>query len=78
MKPVITSDAAVQKSFVIRERYVATLRMSASNVLNHFNLETAKFVIDPTNATFGTINQGTTPTTDSPPRNLNVQFRIAF
>jgi hypothetical protein len=78
MKPVIMSDAAVQKSFTIRERYVATLRLSASNVLNHFNLETAKFVIDPTNANFGTINQGTTPTTDSPPRNVNVQFRVAF
>jgi hypothetical protein len=78
MKPVIMSDAAVQKSFTIRERYVATFRLSASNVLNHFNLETAKFVIDPTNANFGTINQGTTPTTDSPPRNINVQFRFAF
>lgn len=78
MKPVIMSDAAVQKSFTIHDRYVATMRLSASNVLNHFNLETAKFVIDPTNANFGTINQGTTSTTDSPPRNVNVQFRLAF
>ncbi len=78
MKPVINSDAAVQKSFAIREPIIATIRLQATNVLNHFNMETAKFVIDPTNSAFGTLNQGTVPTSDAPGRNLNVQFRVAF
>lgn len=79
MKPVIMSDAGLQKSFDIRGPIVATIRLQASNVLNHFNLETAKFDINPNDGvSFGTVNQGTTPTTDSPPRNLNVQFRVAF
>ena len=79
MKPVINSDAGIQKSFPIHDAIVATFRLQASNVLNHFNLETAKFDINPNDGTsFGTINQGTTPTTDSPPRNLNVQIRVAF
>lgn len=79
MKPVIMSDAGLQKSFEIRGPIVATIRLQASNVFNHFNLETAKFDINPNDGvSFGTVNQGTTPTTDSPPRNLNVQFRVAF
>jgi hypothetical protein len=79
MKPVINSDAGIQKSFPVYKDIVATIRLQASNVLNHFNLETAKFDINPNDGTaFGTINQGTTPTTDSPPRNLNVQIRVAF
>jgi hypothetical protein len=78
MKPVLNSDAGVQKSFQIRGPIVATVRLQASNVLNHFNMETAKFVIDPSNTAFGTLNQGTVPTSDAPGRNLNVQFRIAF
>ncbi|HEX5284593.1 MAG TPA: carboxypeptidase-like regulatory domain-containing protein [Bryocella sp.] len=78
MKPVINSDAGLQKSFPIHDFIVATIRLQASNALNHFNMETAKFVIDPSNTAFGTLNQGTVPTSDAPGRNLNVQFRVAF
>lgn len=78
MMPVIMSDAGLQKSFELRGPLVATIRLQASNVLNHFNILTAKFNINPTDGAFGTLNKGLTPTADAPPRNLNVQFRVAF
>jgi len=80
MKPMIESDAALQKSFAIRENIHAILRLQASNVLNHFNLLTARFDTNPNDPPnlFGTVIQGQTPTADSPPRNVNVQFRVTF
>lgn len=79
MMPVIQSDAALQKSFDIHGPIIATIRLQASNVLNHFNMLTAKFIIDPANPAFGTLSKGSNvPASDAPPRNLNVQFRVAF
>jgi hypothetical protein len=79
MKPVVLSDAAIQKSYRFHERITGTIRLQSSNVLNHFNLETAKFDNNPNDGTnFGTVVQGLTATTDSPPRNVNVQIRVAF
>lgn len=80
MKPMIESDAAIQKSFTIHHSVHAIIRLQASNVLNHFNLLRARFNTNP-NAPpnlFGTVIQGQTPTADSPPRNVNVQVRIRF
>lgn len=80
MKPMVLSDAAIQKTFKIREGVTATMRLQASNVLNHFNLLTARFDTNPNDPPnlFGTVIQGQTPTADSPPRNVNIQFRVNF
>jgi hypothetical protein len=79
MKPTLTSDAALQKTFKIHESISATARLQATNVLNHFNILTAKFDTTPTDPPnlFGTINKGVNvPTSDAPPRNVNLQFRV--
>ena len=80
MKPMILSDAALQKSFKIREGINVVARLQASNVLNHFNLLTARFDTNPNDPPnlFGTVIQGQTPSADSPPRNLNVQIHVNF
>lgn len=79
MKPMVLSDAAVQKNFQIEGRFTAVLRLQATNVLNHFNLLRARFDTNPNDgANFGTVVPGQSPTADSPPRNLNVQFRLRF
>ncbi len=80
MKPMLLSDAAVQKSFRVREGVSAIVRLQASNVFNHFNLLTARFDTNPNDPPnlFGTVTQGLTPSADAPPRNLNVQFRVTF
>jgi len=79
MRRMILSDAALQKSVRVREGVNVILRLSASNVLNHFNILTARFDTNPNDGpNFGTIYPGETPTADSPPRNVNVQIRVAF
>jgi hypothetical protein len=79
MQPMILSDAALQKSFKIHDGINAVVRLQASNVLNHFNLLTARFDTNPNDgALFGTVTKGLTPSADAPPRNLNVQFRVSF
>lgn len=79
MKPMILSDAALQKNFHLEGSVTAVLRLQATNVLNHFNLLTARFDTNPNDgANFGTVVPGQTPSADSPPRNLNVQFRVLF
>lgn len=80
MKPMVLSDAALQKSFRIQRGVQFIVRLQATNVLNHFNLLTARFDTNPNDPPnlFGTVIQGQTPTADSPPRNLNVQFRVLF
>lgn len=80
MKPTITSDAAIQKNFTIHENVKAVVRLEATNVLNHFNILTARFDVNPNDPPnlFGTIIKGQTPSADAPPRNVNVQFRVNF
>ncbi len=79
MKPMIISDAAIEKAFRIREGINASVRLQATNALNHFNLLTARFDTNPNDgANFGTVVPGQTPTADSPPRNVNIQFHVTF
>jgi hypothetical protein len=78
MKPMILSDAALQKSFEVREGINAILRISASNVMNHFNMLTARFNSNAWDPNFGLLVPGQTPSADAPPRNVNVQFRVTF
>jgi hypothetical protein len=78
MKTMILSDAAISKSVDIRDGIKASVRLSASNVLNHFNILTARFNSDPWSQNFGTIVPGQTSSSDSPPRNVNVQIHVTF
>ncbi len=78
MKPMLLSDASLQKSLAIREGMNVIVRLSASNVLNHFNMLTARFNSNAWDPNFGSIIPGQTPAADSPPRNLNVQIRFEF
>lgn len=78
MKPMVLSDAALEKTLMVREGINVVMRLSASNVLNHFNILTARFNNNPWDPNFGTIRPGQTPSADSPPRNVNAQFRVVF
>ena len=79
MKQMLLSDAAMQKSIEVREGVNLILRLQASNVLNHFNILTARFDTNPNDGpNFGTVYPGETPTADSPPRNVNIQVRVTF
>lgn len=78
MKPMLLSDASLQKSFEVHEGMNVIVRLSASNALNHFNMLNARFNSNAWDPNFGVIIPGTTPTADSPPRNVNVQIRFAF
>jgi hypothetical protein len=78
MKPMMISDAALEKSLQLHEGVNAILRISASNVMNHFNMLTARFNSNAWDPNFGSIIPGQTPSADAPPRNVNVQFRVTF
>lgn len=78
MRPMLLSDAALQKSFEVHDGMNIIVRLQASNVLNHFNMLTARFNSNAWDPNFGSIIPGQTPTADSPPRNVNVQVRFAF
>jgi hypothetical protein len=78
MKPTLASDLALEKEFKI-ERVAVTFRAQATNALNHFNLLTSRFDINPNDgANFGTVYPGQTPTADSPPRNINLSLKGTF
>jgi len=78
MKTMVMSDAAISKSVEIRDGIKVSVRLSASNVFNHFNILTARFNNNAWDQNFGTIVPGQTASSDSPPRNLNVQIRASF
>ncbi|MDR3737073.1 MAG: carboxypeptidase regulatory-like domain-containing protein [Acidobacteriaceae bacterium] len=78
MKTMVLSDAAISKSVDVRDGVKVSVRLSASNVLNHFNILTARFNNNPWDQNFGTIVPGQTASSDSPPRNVNVQIRVTF
>jgi hypothetical protein len=74
----MASDLALEKGFRL-ERVNVTFRVQATNALNHFNLLTSRFDINPNDgANFGTIYPGQAPTTDSPPRNVNLGLKATF
>jgi hypothetical protein len=78
MKPMLLSDASLQKSLAVREGMNVIVRLSASNALNHFNMLTARFNSNAWDPNFGVLIPGQTAAADSPPRNLNVQVRFEF
>ncbi len=78
MKTMVMSAAAISKSMKVHDGVKVDFRLSASNVLNHFNILTARFDNNPWDQTFGTIVPGQTPSADAPPRNVNVQIRASF
>jgi hypothetical protein len=78
MKPMLLSDLAIEKNFKF-ERVNINFRAQATNVLNHFNLLTARFDTNPNDgANFGTVYPGQTPTADAPPRNINLGLKASF
>jgi len=78
MKPMMLSDAALQKSLEVHEGVNVIVRISSSNVMNHFNMLTARFNSNAWDPNFGSLIPGQTPSADAPPRNVNVQFRVTF
>ena len=78
MKPMLLSDASLQKSVEVRNGMRMIVRLSSSNVLNHFNMLTARFNSNAWDPNFGSLIPGQTPAADSPPRNVNVQVRFEF
>lgn len=78
MKPMMLSDAALQKSYAVHDGMNIIVRLQAQNVLNHFNMLTARFNSNAWDPNFGSIIPGQTPAADSPPRTVNVQVRFAF
>jgi len=78
MKPMLLTDAALQKSYSVHEGMNVIVRLQANNAFNHFNLLTARFNSNAWDPNFGSIVPGQTPTADAPPRTVNVQVRFAF
>ena len=78
MKPMLLTDASLQKSVTVRDGMHMIVRLSSSNVLNHFNMLTARFNSNAWDPNFGSIIPGQTSSLDSPPRNVNVQVRFEF
>ncbi|MGB8031430.1 MAG: carboxypeptidase regulatory-like domain-containing protein [Terracidiphilus sp.] len=80
MKPNVMSDAAIQKSFTIHEGIQAIVRLQSTNVLNHLNIVFSRFDNNPNDPPnlFGTIIQGEVASGETPPREVNAQFRVTF
>jgi hypothetical protein len=78
MKPFFDSNLALSKTFRFRERLSFRLRMEATNVLNHFNILTAKFNTNITDPNFGTIFPASTASLDAPPRVIQIGLKASF
>jgi hypothetical protein len=78
MKPIIDSNLALSKDFRVRERLRLRFRMEATNVLNHFNLLTARFDSNPNNSTFGSVLPASTPSLDAPPRYVQLGIKASW
>lgn len=78
MKPFLDSNIALSKTFRLRERLRFRLRMEATNVLNHFNILTAKFNTNITDPNFGTIFPASTASLDAPPRVVQIGLKVSF
>jgi hypothetical protein len=78
MKPYVDSNLAISKDFRPVERVTMRLRMEATNVLNHFNLLTARFNTNVNDANFGTVFPASTSSLDAPPRVIQIGLKISF
>lgn len=78
MKPYINTDFALTKSFSITERLKARFRLEAANVMNHFNILTARFNTNPADPNFGSVFPASTPGLDCPPRVLTLGLKLAW
>ena len=78
MKPYISTDLALTKTFNVTERLKIRFRAEAANALNHFNLLTARYNTDPTNPNFGTVFPASTPSLDCPPRILTLGIKASW
>jgi hypothetical protein len=76
MKPYILANLALSKDFRFHERLRVRLRAEATNVLNRFNLLTARFNSDPTSANFGTVMPASTASLDCPPRVIQIGAKV--
>jgi Carboxypeptidase regulatory-like domain len=77
MEPIITSNAALTKTFKL-ERLELEFRAQATNVLNHYNLLTARFNTNPNDPNFGTLFPTQASSLDVPPRVLQLGIRGRF
>lgn len=78
MKPYLNTDLALTKMFSITERLKLRFRAEAANVMNHFNLLTARFNTNPTDPNFGSVFPASTPGLDCPPRVLTLGLKLAW
>lgn len=78
MMPYFDSNLALSKSFRFKERLNFRLRMEATNVLNHFNMLTARFNTNPNAANFGTVIPSSTPALDTTPRIIQIGLKVSW
>ena len=78
MKPYIDSNLALSKSFRFRERINVRFRMEAANILNHFNLLSARFNTNISDPNFGSVFPSASSSLDAPPRVLTLGLKVAW
>jgi len=78
MKPYIDSNLALSKDIRVYEKFRLRFRMEATNVLNHFNLLTARFNTNPNDANFGTVFPASTSSLDAPPRVIQLGLKASW
>lgn len=78
MKPYIDSNLALSKEFRAGEKLRFRFRGEATNVLNHFNLLTARFNTNPNDANFGTVFPASTSSLDAPPRVIQLGLKASW
>lgn len=78
MKPYIDSNLALSKDIRVYEKLRLRFRMEATNVLNHFNLLTARFNTNPNDANFGTVFPASTSSLDAPPRVIQLGLKASW
>ena len=75
MKPYINADFAMTKTFPITERLKLQFRAEAANVMNHFNILSARFNTNPSDPNFGSVIPASIPGLDCPPRVLTLGIK---
>ncbi|MBL8218004.1 MAG: TonB-dependent receptor [Bryobacterales bacterium] len=78
MKPYINTDLAMTKTFAVTERLKLQFRAEAANVMNHFNILTARFNTNPSDPNFGSVFPASTPGLDCPPRVLTLGIKARW
>lgn len=78
MKPFFDSNLALSKDFFVGEKLRFRFRSEMTNVMNHFNLLTAKYSTTTTNANFGTVLPASTSSLDAPPRVIQLGLKATW